>query len=540
RIAGRTAAGRPTPAERDTTMAALPRGSADPRCGRRRGRVRRQRPVDPESGQPRVARHLGALVGDARRLGGRRRRRARARTRRRDQPPRRRAAAAVGDAPGRAVRARQRDRPAGARARGALRRHARRAAEDVARCVAREPGRRRARRRPRDRRHRPPVVLGHRVPGAARAHRQRDPRPGRRDGDAEGRQRRRRAQPLGAGAEPEDGHDPGPAERAAHPRPAHRRLPRPVRRVLRPAARAHGALRRRAAARRVPTLARARGADPGPAHDACRAARPAGVPRLGVRLLPPRRRHERERGGGARPDARRLAALARRGDDSQHEGLPRRLDPRPAAREAGEPDAGHEPERRPAAGPARLPGDAALMAVDVQRLPAAARRPWPLLEALATVDHKRIGVRSLVTASAFFLAGGVEAGLMRLQLAAPNELVLGPEAYDQAFSMHGLTMIFLFVTPMLSGFANYVLPLQLGARDMAFPRLNALSYWVYLAAGVFLYVGLARGTAPDDGWFNYVPLSSEAQWTPGANIDFYCLGLIFLGTSTTAGAINFL
>ncbi len=180
------------------------------------------------------------------------------------------------------------------------------------------------------------------------------------------------------------------------------------------------------------------------------------------------------------------------------------------------------------------------MAVDVERLPAVARRPWPLVEALTTVDHKRIGLRYLVTASAFFLAGGIEAGLMRLQLAAPNERVLGPEAYDQAFSMHGLTMIFLFVTPMLSGFANYVLPLQLGARDMAFPRLNALSYWVYLAAGIFLYVGLARGTAPNDGWFNYVPLSSDARWTPGANIDFYGLGLILLGISTTAGAINFL
>ncbi|HZO50547.1 MAG TPA: cbb3-type cytochrome c oxidase subunit I, partial [Gaiellaceae bacterium] len=101
------------------------------------------------------------------------------------------------------------------------------------------------------------------------------------------------------------------------------------------------------------------------------------------------------------------------------------------------------------------------MAVDVERLPAVARRPWPLVEALTTVDHKRIGLRYLVTASAFFLAGGIEAGLMRLQLAAPNERVLGPEAYDQTFSMHGLTMIFLFVTPMLSGFANYVLPLQL-------------------------------------------------------------------------------
>jgi cytochrome c oxidase subunit I+III len=162
-----------------------------------------------------------------------------------------------------------------------------------------------------------------------------------------------------------------------------------------------------------------------------------------------------------------------------------------------------------------------------------------LVESLTSVDHKRIGVRYLVTASAFFLAGGIEAAAIRLQLARPNEHVLSPEAYDQVFSMHGITMIFLFVTPMLSGFANYFLPLQLGARDMAFPRLNALSYWVFLAAGIFMYVGLARGSAPNDGWFNYVPLS-ESHASHGVNIDFYALGLIFLGISTTAGGVNFI
>jgi cytochrome c oxidase subunit I+III len=179
------------------------------------------------------------------------------------------------------------------------------------------------------------------------------------------------------------------------------------------------------------------------------------------------------------------------------------------------------------------------MAVAVERVPPHEGIGTRLLASVATVDHKQIGIRYLITASVFFLAGGVEAAIMRLQLSAPDKHVVGPETYDQLFSMHGLTMIFLFVTPMLSGFANYMLPLQLGARDMAFPRLNAFSYWVYLAAGIFIYTGLARGTAPDDGWFNYVPLS-EPKWTPGANIDFYGLGLIFLGISTTAGAVNFL
>ena len=125
---------------------------------------------------------------------------------------------------------------------------------------------------------------------------------------------------------------------------------------------------------------------------------------------------------------------------------------------------------------------------------------------------------------------------MRTQLARPNERLLSPEAYDQLFSMHGVTMIFLFVTPMLSGFGNYFVPLMIGARDMAFPRLNALGYWVFLGVGLFIYSSLVIGSAPDDGWFSYAPLSMA----PGSNIDFYGLGLIFLGISTTAGAINFI
>jgi cytochrome c oxidase subunit I+III len=158
---------------------------------------------------------------------------------------------------------------------------------------------------------------------------------------------------------------------------------------------------------------------------------------------------------------------------------------------------------------------------------------------LTTVDHKRIGVRYLVTAFVFFLAGGVTALLMRTQLARPDSNVLSPDAYDEAFSMHGVTMIFLFVTPMLSGFGNYLVPLMIGARDMAFPRLNAFGYWVFLAAGLFLYVGLVLGDAPNNGWFNYAPLS-EAEYSPGRNIDFYGLGLIFVGISTTVGAANFI
>jgi cytochrome c oxidase subunit I+III len=145
---------------------------------------------------------------------------------------------------------------------------------------------------------------------------------------------------------------------------------------------------------------------------------------------------------------------------------------------------------------------------------------------LTTTDHKRIGILYLFTSLAFFAAGGVEALLMRTQLIGPEQHFLGPEAYNQAMTMHGVTMIFLFVIPMSIGaFGNYLLPLQIGARDMAFPRLNALSYWIYLCAGIFMYVGVATGNAPAAGWFDYVPLASRA-FSPGYGIDFYAFGLI--------------
>ena len=155
-----------------------------------------------------------------------------------------------------------------------------------------------------------------------------------------------------------------------------------------------------------------------------------------------------------------------------------------------------------------------------------------------TVDHKTIGLRYIVTAFAFLLVGGVEALVMRVQLAQPDATLLTPEAYNQLFSMHGVTMIFLYAMPVLSGFSNYLWPLMLGSRDMAFPRLNALSYWLFLAAGVFLYVSFPLGAAPDGGWFNYVP-NANATYSPGPNIDVYALGMIFLGLSTTVGAANF-
>ena len=155
-----------------------------------------------------------------------------------------------------------------------------------------------------------------------------------------------------------------------------------------------------------------------------------------------------------------------------------------------------------------------------------------------TVDHKKIGIRYIVTAFVFLLLGGIEAGLMRAQLAGPDLHLLTPEQYNELFSMHGITMIFLYAGPVLSGFSNYLWPLLFGSRDMAFPRLNALSYWIFLFAGIFIYASFLMGAAPNDGWFGYVPYANSA-FNPGYNIDFYTLGLIFLGISTTVGAVNF-
>lgn len=158
---------------------------------------------------------------------------------------------------------------------------------------------------------------------------------------------------------------------------------------------------------------------------------------------------------------------------------------------------------------------------------------------LSTVDHKSIGIRYIVTAFAFLIVGGIEALVMRVQLAGPNAHILTPQEYNQLFTMHGVSMIFWYASPVLSGFSNYLWPLLLGSRDMAFPRLNALSYWIYLFSGLLLYASFIGGIAPDAGWFDYVPYASK-DFNPGLNIDIYAMALILLGISTTVGAINFI
>ncbi len=157
---------------------------------------------------------------------------------------------------------------------------------------------------------------------------------------------------------------------------------------------------------------------------------------------------------------------------------------------------------------------------------------------LTTVDHKRIGIMYGLAALFFFVVGGLEALVIRVQLAQPEAAVISADAYNQLFTMHGTTMIFLALMPLSAAFFNFVVPLQIGARDVAFPRLNAFSFWTFLAGGLLLNASWFFGGAPDAGWFGYAPLTST-QFSQGMRIDFWVLGLQLLGVSSLVAALNF-
>ena len=158
---------------------------------------------------------------------------------------------------------------------------------------------------------------------------------------------------------------------------------------------------------------------------------------------------------------------------------------------------------------------------------------------ITTIDHKRIGILYGVTAYIMFLTGGVEALLMRVQLAAPEQDIVSAEVFNQLFTMHGTTMIFLAIMPLGAAFFNFVIPLQIGARDVAFPRLNAFSYWTFLAGAIMLKMSWFLGGAPNAGWFGYAPLTGEA-YNPGHGIDFWMMSLQILGIASLAAAFNFI
>ncbi len=173
-----------------------------------------------------------------------------------------------------------------------------------------------------------------------------------------------------------------------------------------------------------------------------------------------------------------------------------------------------------------------------------ATRPLPalgetegLISWIASVDHKQIGIMYLVASFIFFGVGGVEALLMRTQLGSPDNTFLSPDVYNQIFTMHGTTMIFLVVVPLLIGFMTYMTPLMIGARDMLFPRLNALSFWVLVFGGLLLYYSFVSGGAPNAGWFSYAPLS-ERPYSNTSGLDYWALGLLAVGVGTVAAGVN--
>jgi cytochrome c oxidase subunit 1 len=167
-------------------------------------------------------------------------------------------------------------------------------------------------------------------------------------------------------------------------------------------------------------------------------------------------------------------------------------------------------------------------------------REGPVMSWITTVDHKRIGILYIVTSFGFFLAAGFMALLMRTQLAQAENDFITRDSYNQLFTIHGTAMIFLFVVPILAGFGNYLVPLMIGARDVAFPRLNALTYWLFLLGGLVILASFAAdGGAAMSGWTGYPPLSSEF-FSPGSGQDLWILGLHLTSIASLAGAINFL
>jgi cytochrome c oxidase subunit 1 len=188
---------------------------------------------------------------------------------------------------------------------------------------------------------------------------------------------------------------------------------------------------------------------------------------------------------------------------------------------------------RAAVGPAGAP------AIGAATTPTDIIEPRGLRSWITTVDHKRIGIFYLTLAVIYFLIGGLEAVMIRVQLSSPNNTFISADTYNQLFTMHGTTMIFLAIMPLSGAFFNFLVPLMIGARDVAFPRLNAFSWWLLLFGSLLLNAGWLTGDAPNQGWYSYATLTERA-YSPGHNVDFWVLGLQVLGLSSLASAFNFI
>src|ERR1700693_2218766 len=179
-------------------------------------------------------------------------------------------------------------------------------------------------------------------------------------------------------------------------------------------------------------------------------------------------------------------------------------------------------------------------------MPGVSSWPWVgrLHEWVITVDHKRLGILYIAYALVFLVVGGIEATIIRIQLMRPHNDFVSPQVFNRMFTMHGTTMIFFVAMPVLFGFANYLVPLMIGARDMAFPRLNAFSFWLTALGGFLLYFSFVGGSglygagnAPDTGWWAYAPLTSRA-FSPGHSTDYWTIALLVSGFGSLGTAIN--
>src|SRR6202050_3436731 len=188
------------------------------------------------------------------------------------------------------------------------------------------------------------------------------------------------------------------------------------------------------------------------------------------------------------------------------------------------------------------------MSTDAIALPGTGMASRPLVDALhgwvTTVDHKRLGILYILYALIFLVIGGIEARIMRIQLMHAHNDFVSPQVFNRMFTMHGTTMIFFVAMPLVFGFANYLVPLMIGTRDMAFPRLNAFSFWMTALGGLFLYFSFlggdglyGAGSAPDVGWFAYAPLTAKT-FSVGHSTDFWTLSLLSSGIGSIGTAIN--
>src|SRR6185503_2398417 len=376
---------------------------------------------------------------------------------------------------------------------------------------------------------------------------------------------RRHPQLLGAEPDGEAGPDSRHRHQYVDPGGSAGRLSRPMRRVLRPPARPHGAECRRRADGQVPGVGAAPARAGAGTVDGRGAEGQGRLHAVAVRHLSRDSRHRRGIARRPRAHARVEPPDARGGDLAQRARPSCGLDCELAIDQARQPHAAERARPRRLPGAARLRTEPAvtppplrehsselrrgspvearqtITATDEERLRRQLSATWYVPRGVigwfSVADHKTIGLRYIATAFGFFIFAGILAGLMRLQLAVPNNHFVGPDLYNQIFTVHGTMMMFLFAVPVMEAMGVYLVPLMVGTRNIAFPRLNAFSYYVYLFGGVMLVITMLMNTAPDVGWFSYVPLAGP-DYAPGKRADFWAQLITFTEVAALAVSVE--